>query len=217
MEPLIDQAPAAWPVVPLGEVCDILAGPGGKRLPALERTDEDQPARGDLVPVVTPREIRRHRITAQASTAVSPGIANGLARYRVRPGDIVAVRTGELGQHALAGDEHDGWLLGTSCLRIRPRGEAVDTGYLLFYLSHPQIKDWIVRNGSGSNPPSLAATVLEALPTHLPPLDHQVAVAEVLSALDERAEQLGRAARTAADLLEAAVLPLMAGVPIDPP
>ena len=69
-----------------------------------------------------------------------------------------------------------GWLLGTACLRLRPRDRTVDSGYLRFYLSHPQVKDWILRNGSGSNPPSLAATVLETLPTHLPPLDRQIAI-----------------------------------------
>lgn len=216
MEPLIN-APAEWPVVPLGELCEVVAGPGGKRLPAQERAGiGPTSARDDLVPIVTPREIRRYRITDQAGTGVGMDIAADLARYSIRQGDIVAVRTGELGQHAHVDGTHAGWLLGTSCLRLRPRDRTLDSRYLLFYLSHPQVKDWILRNGSGSNPPSLAAAVLETLPAHLPPLDRQIAIGEVLSALDERAEQLRRAARTAADLLDSAVLPLMAGIPIDP-
>jgi hypothetical protein len=217
MEPLITEAPAAWQVVPLGELCDIVAGPGGRRLSTHERSGKS-PASGTdgLVPIVTPKEIRRHRIADQAGTAVRADIAAGLDRYSVRQGDIVAVRTGELGQHARVDEGHTGWLLGTACLRLRPHDRTVHSGYLLFYLSHPQVKDWILRNGSGSNPPSLAATVLETLPTHLPPLDRQIAIGEVLSALDDRAERLSQAARAAADLLDSAVLPLMAGIPIKP-
>lgn len=74
-------------------------------------------------------------------------------RYRLRVGDLVWVRTGDLGKQALVGPENNGWITGTSCFRLRPQ-PTLDPRYLLLYLGHPAVRDWIARGASTATVPT---------------------------------------------------------------
>lgn len=56
-----------------------------------------------------------------------------------------------------------GWLISSACLRLRVR-EMVSAPYLVYYLGHPAVRDWIVRNTSGAVIPSLSTSMLGSLP-----------------------------------------------------
>jgi restriction endonuclease S subunit len=208
MEELIDDAPGDWRHVPLGEVCDILTGPGGARLPEAKTISAP-------TPIIAPKDIRNNRLAPETVATVSADAARELARYRLSPDDVVVVRTGELGRQALIGTQHAGWLFGTACLRLRPKAE-VNGRYLLYYLGHPRVRDWIKRNASGSTVPSLNVATVQALPLLLPPAPEQRAIGEILAALDRKVELHERIARTTSELRDSLLHPLLAGVPIAP-
>ena len=178
MPPLIGMTPTGWVEVKLAEVCDIVPGPSGTRLKIEPRTSM-------TVPVVMPQDLRNGRITNRADSAVTTERAKELCRYRIRPMDVVAVRVGGLGQQALAGSEQDGWLIGTGCFRLRPRTQ-LNGHYLAYYMAHPRVREWVIRNGAGSAIPTLTTATLGALPTMIPPMDIQTAIAEALSAFDDK-------------------------------
>ncbi|MEX5636876.1 restriction endonuclease subunit S [Parafrankia sp. FMc2] len=129
-----------WRQLRLADVCDVLAGFSGsimtaRRLPA-------------GVPVVTPGCLVDNRISAGYASFVAPTVAVNLSQYRLKSDDIVCVRTGQLGRQALVTEEQDGWLIGTSCLCLRP-GDSVDSRYLLYYLNlHRRA------TGCSANPPA---------------------------------------------------------------
>lgn len=201
MDPLTGPVPADWRLATLGELCDVLAGPSTARLPA---TDAD-PA----VPVVTPRDLRNNRITGDGGAAVAPAVAAALVRYRLEAGDIVATRVGELGRQGLVGVGQHGWLLGTACLRIRSRGE-INTAYLVYYLGHPAVRDWVKRNATGSAVPSLNTATASSLPVAVPPAASQALIGEILTALDEKVEAHERVSRATAAVRDAVLHRLLA-------
>jgi type I restriction enzyme M protein len=92
------------------------------------------------------------------------------------------VRTGDLGRAALVGAEQDGWVLGTSCLSLRPSRQ-IDRDWVLCYLAHPKVRAWIKGNAKFSTIPSLSAQVLGELPFIVAPAGVQTAVSDVLGAL----------------------------------
>ncbi len=200
MESLIGNVPDSWTEVRLVKVCEILAGPSGARLRLETRTSSN-------VPVVAPKDLRDNRITEDGRAAVSFELANDLSRYRLAPGDIVCTRTGELGHQALAGKGQEGWLLGTACLRLRVRGP-ISADYLIYYLAHPAVRNWVTRNATGSAIPSLSTKTLGSMPVTFPALSVQSAVTEVLRALDEKIAIHDQISRTTAALRDA-VLPLL--------
>lgn len=198
--------PATWTQVSLGEMCDVLAGPG-----TVDR-GEYQPS---WIPVVLPRNIKHNRITDDELDAVEPQTASKLSRYRLAPGDVVCTRTGELGRNARAEPEQADWLLGPGCMRLRPT-DRVDAGYLTYYLGSPVAYAWLLRNATGSAIRNISTKALGRMPLVLPSLSMQREIGAVLGALDSETavhSQLGATAQALRDLL----LPLlMPGPPGDP-
>lgn len=197
---------AKWTQIPLGEVCDVLAGPG-----TVDR-GEYQPS---WVPVVLPRNIKHNRITDDELDAVEPQKASKLSRYRLAPGDVVCTRTGELGRNARTEPEQADWLLGPGCMRLRPTNR-VDAGYLTYYLGSPVAYAWLLRNATGSAIKNISTKTLGRMPLVLPSLSMQREIGAVLGSLDSEIavhSQLGATAQTLRDLLLSL---LMAGPPGDP-
>ncbi|MFI6299766.1 hypothetical protein ACIBEJ_49785 [Nonomuraea sp. NPDC050790] len=170
--------PREWPRVPLREIADIQAGPSkiaASFLPLGERG----------VPVLSPGEIRWFSVKTQAARAVAPQSAAELHRYRVRTGDLVCVRTGDMGRGAAVRAEQDGWVLGTSCLRLR-LSRPINSGYLLRYLAHPETRGWIRAHAPFSAIPSLSTQVLGDLPVVLAPDHVQSMVDDVLGSIEDK-------------------------------
>jgi type I restriction enzyme, S subunit len=200
MDSLIGPVPSAWRQVMLEDVCEILVGPSGARFRVEARSSAN-------VPVVMPRDLRNNRIAHDGTSAAAIQSARALARYRLAAGDVVCSRTGDLGRQALVGREQHDWLVGSACFRLRPHN-AVNGSYLVYYLAHPTVRDWIVRNATGSAIPSLNTRTIATMPVVLPPAEIQSMVGDVLGALDEKIAVHRQISSTTAALRDS-LLPLL--------
>lgn len=203
MDSLIGTVPDSWAYTRLGDFCDILAGPSGARLALEPRTSSN-------VPVVTPRDLKNNKIAEDGNTAVPRRLADELPRYQLSCGDVVCSRTGDLGRQALVGEDQEGWLVGTGCLRLRASGP-ISASYLTYYLGHPAVRDWISRNATGSAILSLNTKTLGSMPIVLPPLAVQSVATELLSVLDEKIAVYDQISKTTAALRDSLLPLLLAG------
>jgi type I restriction enzyme S subunit len=173
-----------WEVLPLGEVCrrgggNVQTGPFGSQLHA-----SDYVAEG--VPSVMPQNIGDNKILEKNIARVAIADAERLSKYRIRKGDIVYSRRGDVERRALVRDSEDGWLCGTGCLRIRFGDGIVYPSYGAHYLGHPAVREWIVRHAHGATMPNLNTTILSALPFVLPPWGDQVSIGDAIEAYDKK-------------------------------
>jgi type I restriction enzyme, S subunit len=167
IEALFDSLPAHWEAVTLGEVCargsgDIQTGPFGSQLHASDYVPFG-------IPSIMPQNIGENRVIVDGIARIAANDAERLNRYRVRTGDIVYSRRGDVERRALIRSEEDGWLCGTGCLRIRFGSSLVDPLFASFYLGHPAVRAWIVRHAVGATMPNLNTSILSALPFGVPP------------------------------------------------
>lgn len=191
---LIDQMPPDWREVPLRDVCELKAGAS---VPS---------SMTGSVPLLKPRNVADGWLTDNPDR-ISEAAAANLSGYRLVAGDIVCVRTGGIGRHAMVSSEQDGWIFGNGIIRLRP-GDAVDSSYLNHYLGHAAVRDWMERNASGTAIPNISLNMLAAMPVALPPLEVQRSIGQVLDALNEKIrihEQIQRATVQLRDTL----LPLL--------
>jgi type I restriction enzyme M protein len=186
--------------VSLGEVCDVLAGPGTV-------SKEDQNASG--TPLVLPRNIRDNRIGIEGLATVSPATARRMDRYRLIAGDVVTTRTGTLGRYGRVSEEQAGWLLGPGCVRFRPTGE-VDSDFLISYLAGPVALHWLAEHASGTAIRQVTTSTLRRMPLWLPSLPAQHAIVEILEPFRAAAAVHGEISSAATGLHDLLVPMLMA-------
>jgi len=135
-----------------------------------------------------PQNIGDNRISADGIARITMADAERLSKYRVKPGDIVYSRRGDVERRALVRDSEDGWLCGTGCLRVRLGDGPVDPIFAAFYLGAAETREWIVRHAHGATMPNLNTSILSACPIIVPPLHEQRAIAATLGALDDKIE-----------------------------
>jgi restriction endonuclease S subunit len=197
MDTLIGHVPDNWSSVPLGRVCDVQSGPSG----ATYQTSSD--ASAPTVRMVTAKAIHDNKINASDLTSVNAAAAAKLRRYQLQAGDLVMVRIGDLRRHAIVEAEHTGWLFGTGCLRLRPHAD-IAPRYLSYYLNHPGVRAWLAQRANGAAAHTVNTATLTDLPLVFPPRNAQLAVIDVLGALDAKItvhEDIARTTRALRDTL----------------
>ncbi|MFE4590982.1 restriction endonuclease subunit S [Streptomyces laurentii] len=150
----------------LGVLAKIQTGPFGS---LLHQEDYVQ----DGVPIVNPQHIVDGVIATDGRHSVSPAMAKSLSVYRLKVGDIVMGRRGEMGRCAIVGAAQDGFICGTGSMVIRPTGDTVLGVYLARVLSHPSMKRHLERVSLGTTMANLNQKIVADLSIYCPPLSEQ--------------------------------------------
>lgn len=180
------EVPEHWEFTTLGEVCrrgggNIQTGPFGSQLHAADYVPVG-------VPSIMPTNIGENRIVEDGIVRITEADANRLGQHRLRAGDIVYSRRGDVEKRALIREREEGWFCGTGCLKVRLGSGVVDPLFASLYLGHPSVKEWIVRHAVGATMPNLNTSIMSAVPFALPPLSEQEAIAHILGTLDDKIE-----------------------------
>ncbi|MFE6716133.1 N-6 DNA methylase [Streptomyces albidoflavus] len=185
---------AGAPRVPLAKILDatardeeeeeartgrLLAGPSGSLIRAEQYVEDGG------VPVVMPRDLTGNGFSTADIRRISEKQAAELSRFRLRLGDVVLARRGELGRSAVVREEQVGWVCGTGCFVVRPTGR-LDADYLAAYLRGPEARAWLDTHSTGSTKmKTIPLRVFAELPVVLPDLATQRAIVDTTAQLDE--------------------------------
>lgn len=164
--------PKGWRASTLGDEVGrrggiVQTGPFGSQLHASDYVEEG-------VPVIMPRDIIRRRVATSSIARIREEDADRLAKHRVREGDLVYSRRGDVERHALIGNREVGWLCGTGCLLVRPGEQAPSSAFLSLFLDRPESRAWLTQHAVGATMANLNTSILSAVPL-LAPSDDIVA------------------------------------------
>ncbi|MBM0240547.1 N-6 DNA methylase, partial [Micromonospora sp. ATA32] len=115
-----------WWVGNLDQRCDIQPGPSGTLLAKSDYVH-------DGIPLVMAGDICDGGIAPDPKAQVSRQTAERLKDYRLQSGDILLVRIGETTRFGIVTAQADGWLMGNTCIRLRPHPQ-VTPAFLAHYL-----------------------------------------------------------------------------------
>ena len=170
-----------WTKCPLSSIADIQTGPFGSQLHASDYVS-------DGIPSIMPQNIGDNRIDERGIARITIVDAKRLEKYRVKIGDIVYSRRGDVELRALVRNNENGWLCGTGCLRVRISTPEVDCEFASFYLSTPWSRAWIVQHAHGATMPNLNTSILGEVPFAYPDIKTQQSIAATFSSLDDKIE-----------------------------
>ena len=202
----MSELPNGWVATQLKNVVFLKTGPFGSSL-----HQSDYVAGG--IPLVNPMHIANGRIRASKEMTVSTDMAAHLADFRLKTGDVVLGRRGEMGRCAVVLSREEGWLCGTGSLIVRPDPSALDPEYLQLFISSDGVVRYLLSASVGSTMANLNQEHLLALQVNLPPIAEQTRIVakleELLSDLDAGVAELKAAQKKLAQyrqsLLKAAV------------
>jgi len=173
--------PRGWRATTLGEEAQrcggtIQTGPFGSQLHASDYVPEG-------IPVVMPKNISTRRVSTVDIARIREQDAERLSRHRLKRGDVVYSRRGDVERHALISDRESGWLCGTGCLLVRLGPGWFSPLFLSLALDRPETRAWIVQHAIGATMPNLNTGILAAVPIVVPPN-------EIIKAFAEAADPL---------------------------
>lgn len=177
---------------------EIKTGPFGTQLRASDYVDTGRP-------VLNVRNVGLGDVRADSLEFVDEETATRLSTHLLQKGDIVFGRKGAVERHAFIGEEFDGAMQGSDCIRLRIAGDSpIPAAFITFALRTKQHQAWMQAFCShGATMASLNQAIVRQIP--LPDLDtvRQQAAIGVLQTIDDliannrrRVEVLEEMART---------------------
>lgn len=180
--------PMEWEVERLGDIlrrCGgyLQTGPFGSQLHAHEYQVEG-------VPVVMPQDINDGLIGTEQIARIHEERAEELARHRMRIGDIVIARRGDLSRAAAISTSEQGWVCGTGCFLLRLGQSTLRPDYAAYIYRQDFLQRQIAATAVGTTMPSLNNTVMEALLFPFCDEDEQVRIVERLKGEEQEIHAL---------------------------
>jgi len=169
-----------WSAQPLRELC--VAGYASIQVGVSASSNGE----GGGVPYVMPENIVGGKIDHRSTSQTSALRPTEIERFRLKSGDILFSRRGDLNRRALVTHAEDGWLCGSGCLRVRFDPNKIDPNYAYYFFCHPESETWISRHALGATMPHINKFILMSLPFAAPSLNDQRRAAESLSAIDQK-------------------------------
>jgi type I restriction enzyme S subunit len=179
----IGRIPSHWKLVPLRHICEVLqTGPFGSQLKSDSYIDGG-------VPVVNPSHITDKGLEIDPCCTVTTDDAERLAVHKLKDGDIVVGRRGEMGRCAVVPAHADGWLCGTGSLKARLFGAAVPA-FVAQYIKTSHVREALSLESVGSTMENLNSAILGRIPTPLPPVEEQRSIVAFLDRETARIDAL---------------------------
>ena len=164
-----------WKKVKLGDIASaIQTGPFGSQLHQSDYSDEG-------TPVVMPKDIVCGKIDVSSIARVENHHVERLSRHKIKEGDILYARRGDVGKCAYTNKSQTGWLCGTGCLRVTIDKTKAMPEFVFFQLQKKDTIGWVENHAIGATMLNLNTSILSDVPIELPTLSTQYKVASILS------------------------------------
>lgn len=160
------------------------------------------------VPIINPKHISNQQIISEDCVTITEAKACELCSYRLKIGDIVMGRRGEMGRSAPVTSNEEGWLCGTGSLIIRLKQGYNASFYSQIIASQSSIK-YLEENCVGSTMKNLNEKVVKGLPVPDFTISEQTEIVRILDALldkERRARDLAESVIAQIDGMKKAIL-----------
>lgn len=181
-ETAIGWIPKEWKCLPLRDILSteggyLQTGPFGSQLHAHEYQPEG-------ISVVMPQNIENGCISISQISYISESRAIDLAKHRMKVGDIVISRRGDLSRSAAIQKHEIGWVCGTGCFLLRLATTQLSPEFVSLCYRQSFIQRQVEGLSVGSTMPSLNNEIMGKLRFPYCSLDEQMKIVRKVSIID---------------------------------
>lgn len=163
-------------------VGDVFTGPFGSLLHMSDYIEGG-------TPIVNPSNIIDGRIEPDWRKTITDEAVMRLTSYKLRVGDLVIGRRGEMGRCAPVLENMEGWLCGTGSFVIRPKA-GVSSEFVACVLRTPTMVEKLSSLATGATMLNLSNRTLAQMPFALPSYEEQLDMLEAIKRLEGRTKTL---------------------------
>lgn len=194
--------PSGWVWECFGNyTAELATGPFGSLIHQSDYVD-------DGIPLINPSHMIEDRIAEDPSVSLPQEKVSKLEAYKLRAGDMVFARRGEVGRLAIVTVREAGWLCGTGSFRARFASLNVQE-YLALFFRTRYAREFLGGQSVGSTMSNLNHSILNRLPIPIPPLAEQhrivAKVDELITLCEALKARLADVAETRRHLADAIV------------
>ena len=197
--------PNGWKLTSLGDISSkVQTGPFGSQLHAHEYTDEG-------IPVLMPKDLINGRADINSAAKITESRADDLAKHKLKKGDILFSRRGDVARFGLITEESEGALCGTGCLKASISKEH-SALFLSYFLQKSAVRKWLEQNAVGQTMLNLNTTILSELPIMVASSkQEQQKIAKILSTWDKAISSTKRLIKNSTQQKKALMQQLLTG------
>jgi type I restriction enzyme S subunit len=172
-----------WVETTLGEITGgIATGPFGSLLHKSDYIENG-------IPLVNPAHIVGQKIVPDQRKTISDETALRLSNYKMKAGDIVIGRRGEMGRCALITQTEDGYLCGTGSFIIKS-SDRCDGGFLVRFLRSASCVASLEKIAGGAVMPNLSNSSLSKFGIRVPSKNKQIEITKLIDKLSIEIEKI---------------------------
>ena len=189
---LVFELPSGWTAARFSDILiELQTGPFGS---SLHQSDYEIGG----TPVINPASMRNGKIVPVEKMAVGKNVLERLTTFKLRAGDIVMGRRGEMGRCAVVTKHEEGWLCGTGSLILR-LSNGLYPRYLAMLIGSPHVRQYLGGFAVGATMQNLNQSILLKMSIGLPPLAEQHRIVAKVDELMTLCDQLEASLATGDD------------------
>lgn len=148
-------------------------------------------------PVISAKVVKGGRITYPIEQKIDPDYYSvWMTRGLPEVGDIVMTTEGPMGEVAQLDEETVGFALGQRVVCMRGKRGILDNTFFKFLLMSPVQQEILHSYATGTTVSGISQKALRSIPLSLPPICDQVAIGQLLGAIDHKIELNSRTNET---------------------
>ena len=156
---------------------DIQTGPFGTVLQASSYVKSG-------TPLINPVNMLKHRLYVEEGPFLDDNECNRLSRYKMRVGDILIGRKGDVGRAVLVVPEYEGYIVGSDIIRLRLINSEIIPEYFYYFMLAPHTRKWITRHASGTTMPGINEKLLNSIDMPIPTPNQQSKIIEAIQKMN---------------------------------
>ena len=141
------------------------------------------------IPLVRNQNIKENKFDFKELLYISEKFSEDNKTKKIKENDLLVIRTGYPGLTAVVTKEMEGWQTFTTLI-VKPNFNLIDSNFVAYYMNSPFGKNNLSKLEAGGAQKNLNSKSLEKLNIPVAPLKEQKQIAEILSTVDKKLENL---------------------------
>jgi type I restriction enzyme S subunit len=136
-------------------------------------------------PIINPVNMIKHRLYVREGPFLDSEECERLKRYKMKPGDILLGRKGDVGRAVFVSLEYNDFIVGSDIIRLRLIDSELHPEFLYYFMLAPKTRAWVVRHASGTTMPGINEKLLQKIDVPIPTGNKQTEIIRAMKGMNE--------------------------------